>query len=127
MNHEKISMYLDALDLSGSYEEQKASVCILGNTGVGKTSLVKSLEKGEQFLSEKNKEYIDTQILNRVENVFCKNTLSNGLTVKKVAVAKLQKVTRTEEKVQKEDSTRNSEKVKITFLDFGGHTEYFTC
>ena len=40
-----VHIYVNELLLSGKYEEAKTTVCIIGNTGSGKSSLVRTLKR----------------------------------------------------------------------------------
>jgi GTP-binding protein EngB required for normal cell division len=71
-----VLVYVNALLLSGKYEEAKTTISVLGLTNAGKTSIIRTLQNGASFLTEypENKKYIETKVIELVENVELQST-----------------------------------------------------
>ena len=65
-----VLIYVDAKLLPGKYDEAKTTVCVLGNTGAGKTSIIQTFKSQESFLTSRdNIKLLNTKVLELVENV----------------------------------------------------------
>ena len=135
---EDVYRYVDAIVSSGSTEEAKGCVFVLGNTSSGKSSLVQTLKNycknkvkpPKPILTgdEENKAYHETRVLDIVENVKLHGNGQNQLRLRKgdneaklgiVNEEPSYEASQTEEEVLKE--------IEVSFVDFGGHTEYASC
>ena len=90
---EDVYRYVDAIVSSGSNEEAKGCVFVLGNTSSGKSSLVQTVQKyckdkvktPKPFLTgdEENKSYLETRVLDIVENCFLQRNDQNRLIIRR--------------------------------------------
>ena len=135
---EDVYRYVDAIVSSGSTEEAKGCVFVLGNTSSGKSSLVQTLKNYCKNMvkppkpiltgDEENKAYHETRVLDIVENLKLHGNGRNQLRLRrehneaKLGIVNEEpsyEASQTEEEVLKE--------IEVSFVDFGGHTEYASC
>ena len=139
---EDVYRYVDAIVSSGSIEEAKGSVFVLGNTSAGKSSLVQTLRNYCKKITktpkpvltgaEENKALLETQVLDLVENVQLQPKTLPKLEIKRRNPNdKLGVITVTErphmEPRQLAEEEVDPEQIETSFVDFGGHTEYASC
>ena len=139
---DEVYRYVDAIASSGSTEEAKGCVFVLGNTSSGKSSLVQTLRNYSKdkaktpkpVLSgdEDNKAYLETRVLDIVENVKLHRNDQRQLKVRREhndanlgIIDDTAKEEPSEEARQAEEETL--EEIEVSFVDFGGHTEYASC
>ena len=134
-----VLLYIDAMASSGASQEAKATVCVLGNTSVGKSSLTRTLQdycnnptkepKSCLTGDPKNKEFIETKVLQIVDNVELKASSIPALNIKQEAnSSKAFTITSKSTKHDEEsDDSNNPESISMTFIDFGGHSPYYSC
>ena len=128
-------LYIDAIVSSGARQEAKATVCVLGNTTVGKSSLTRTLRdycnnpnetpKSNLTGDPANAEFVETKVLELVDNVELKpNTFPNldiqpnGKNFSTISSNKTK---------PNNDKINGPDKIIMTFLDFGGHSPYASC
>ena len=135
---EDVYCYVDAIVSSGSTEEAKGCVFVLGNTSSGKSSLVQTLKNYCKNMvkppkpiltgDEENKAYHETRVLDIVENLKLHGNGRNQLRLRrehneaKLGIVNEEpsyEASQTEEEALKE--------IEVSFVDFGGHTEYASC
>ena len=124
---QKIDTYLQDILLFGTSDEQRGRIFVMGNTGTGKTSFVKTFEKyskdpekkkPESFLTEEHKEFEKTEILNVIKNMKL-TTSSNVSTESEIINNQFEMI------YSKENTANNKNNaININIMDFGGHTEY---
>ena len=132
--------FVDAVIESGAFTEAKTTVCVLGNTNAGKSSLVRTLrdfcsntrkKKPIPNLTEDNTEFLATKVLELVEDVDVRAQQVIKLEIKPDKNnSKLNYVTNTQglPPPKENDSLKiPTEKLKVTFADFAGHTQYESC
>ena len=136
---EDVCLYVDAIVSSGSSEEANGCVFVLGNTSVGKSSLVQNLRNYCKDLSEapqpvltgaaENKTLLETRVLDLVENVQLQRKTKPTLdTSTESSSSKLGIITLADNTKHKNKTDETVlEKIKTSFVDFGGHTEYASC
>ena len=139
---EEVYRYVDAIASSGSTEEAKGCVFVLGNTSSGKSSLVQTLQNycndriktPKPFLTgdEENKAHLETRVLDIVGNLKLHGNDQKQLKIRREHhEAKLGVIEDTskeepcDEALQTEEETL--EQIEVSFVDFGGHTEYASC
>ena len=139
---EQVYYYVDAIVSSGSTEEARGSIFVLGNTAVGKSSLVQTLRKyclkrtevPKAVLTgvDENRAFLETRVLDLVENVELqrktKSQQNISLEIRKGgSEAKLGIITPIRHKNNEAPDHCEEialEHIKVSFVDFGGHTEY---
>ena len=124
---QKIDTYLQNILKFGTSDEQRGRIFVMGNTGTGKTSFVKTFEKyskdpekkkPESFLTEDHKEFEKTEILNVIKNMKL-TTSSNVSTESEIINNQFEMI------YSKENTANNKNNaININIMDFGGHTEY---
>ena len=135
-NLNKIASYLDALVKTGiAADTQQGIVFLVGNTGVGKSSLANTLkayieapsQKPTSILtgSKKHKHLIETQILEVYKDIQCQQ--DSRLSIK--LVDEPESGPTLVEFVEETDTmkTSRSKNVNIRLVDMGGHQEYYYC
>ena len=139
---EDVYRYVDAIVSSGSNEEAKGCVFVLGNTSSGKSSLVQTVRSyckdkvktPKPILTgdEENKSYLETRVLDIVENCLLQRNDQNQLIIRrehneaKLGIINDQTTEERDDEVcQAEEETLGE--IEVSFVDFGGHTEYASC
>jgi hypothetical protein len=148
--------YVDAIIESGAFTEAKTTVSVLGNTNVGKSSLVRTLSNfclsitqktnivralGDVLLNPKkrpipyltrdNPQFLATKVLELVEDVDFKAQPFMELEIKQDKdQIKLNIVSYKQSSIPSTDKSALKppfEKLTVTFVDFAGHTHYKSC
>ena len=134
-----VLLYIDAMASSGASQEAKATVCVLGNTSVGKSSLTRTLQdycnnptkepKSCLTGDPENKEFIETKVLQIVDKVELKPSSIPTLDIKQVAKSSKSFTISSSSKKndEEQEESNNPESIIMTFIDFGGHSEYESC
>ena len=128
-SYDDISLYIKALLTSGVDETLRAMLFIVGNTKVGKTSTMRTIQRFCQgvpkedmpFLTDDpdNHEYFETQVLEVIHDVVMEESVDEEvalLDVKNVKMAKFRK---------KKRNPTVPRKVVVNVYDAGGQKEYF--
>jgi len=123
--------YANAVKTSGIVEEAKGMVVVVGNSGAGKSSFVRTLEDFCQhqipkpFLTgdKENAGFIETKVLEVVENVVLESSLIQDVEINHPKNSKVNLVSF----IKIPEPKKADQKFTITFYDFGGHKEYFIC
>ena len=124
---QKIDTYLQDILHFGTSDEKRGRIFVMGNTGTGKTSFVKTFEKyskdpekkkPESFLTEDHKEFEKTEVLDVIKNL--KLTTSSNVSTES------KKINNQFEMIYIKENTANNKNnaININIMDFGGHTEY---
>ena len=136
---EDVYRYVDAIASSGSTEEAKGCVFVLGNTSSGKSSLVQTLQNycndriktPKPFLTgdEENKAHLETRVLDIVGNLKLHGNDKKQLRIQREHhEAKLGVIKDTSKEEPCDDALQTEketlEQIEVSFVDFGGHTEY---
>ena len=128
---EDVFSYVDAIVSSGSSEEAKGSVYVLGNTYVGKSSLVKTLQKYCEDVNKDPKPVLTGDGPERATRVL---DLGDPVQLHLKIQTKLTISPENSHPRIIADSNNNEptsetalENIRISFVDFGGHTEYASC
>ena len=125
---EEVLVYLDALIKSGvSTDANRETVYALGNTNVGKSSLVLTLkrfienpnDKPKSVLTESNPKKLNTRIAEIYKDI--------AIDVGKLHDIKLKTVDKLTTIQIKEEDTNQIEKTLLNVIDYGGHKEYIIC
>ena len=135
---DEVYLYVDAIVTSGSSEEAKGSVSVLGNTSVGKSSLVGTLRdyckdtskvpKPVLTGTDEHRDRLETRVLDLVDNVQLQQKRAHPkLTVKKGKVGIITVEDNPEKRPTQETEEKILENIKTSFVDFGGHNEYASC
>ena len=135
---DEVYLYVDAIVTSGSSEEAKGSVYVLGNTSVGKSSLVGTLRdyckdtskvpKPVLTGTDEHRDRLETRVLDLVDNVQLQQKRAHPkLTVKKGKVGIITVEDNPEKRPTQETEEKILENIKTSFVDFGGHNEYASC
>ena len=133
--------YVDAIVTSGSSEEAKGCVFVLGNTSVGKSSLIQTLRKyckdttktPKPVLTgaDENKALLETRVLDLVENILLRQKTQTKLEIRKENPKDKLGIIAMEEEPSEEPTQQSEEgsfeQIQTSFVDFGGHTEYASC
>ena len=129
--------YVDAIIESGAFTEAKTTVCVLGNTNAGKSSLVRTLrdfcsnttKNPIPNLTENNTEFLATKVLELVEDVDVKSQQVLELEIQPDKTQdKLSFVSYRQGYPDPRDALKSSpKKLGVTFADFAGHTQYEAC
>ena len=129
-SYDDISLYIKALLTSGVDETLRAMLFIVGNTKVGKTSTMRTIQRfceekvskeDMPFLTDdpKNYEYLETQVLEVINNVEMKESEEEEVVLldkKDVKTAIFRK---------KKSNPTMTRKVFVNVYDAGGQKEYF--
>ena len=130
---EDTARYVDAIVSSGSIEEARGSVYVLGNSESGKTSLCKTLreyckndnEAPAAILEERETR---TKVLDFVKEVQLRQKARKTVTACKSTKSLLGTINYEKNKTATDDGGDEAvEGIKTTFVDFGGHSEYVSC
>ena len=130
---EDTARYVDAIVSSGSIEEARGSVYVLGNSESGKTSLCKTLreyckndnEAPAAILEERETR---TKVLDFVKEVQLRQKARKTVTACKSTKSLLGTINYEKNKTATDDGGDEAvEGIKTTFVDFGGHNEYVSC
>ena len=125
-------LYLkDLVKYGRAAHTKRGTIFIMGNTAAGKSSLVNTLkkyaentsEKPEAVLTEKNQELLETQILDLVGDVRLKTTKKLKVDVNLNTLAKSKLISLEEDN----EEVTELEDLDIKMVDFGGHSEYYSC
>ena len=133
----KISSYLDAIIKSGlAADIQHGIVFLVGNTGVGKSSLANTLkayidnpsDKPRSILAgtEENKHLLETQVLEVYNEVPFEQNQHQSVKLTKESESGLTLV----DFVDEANSVTTSgvkKNINIRLVDMGGHQEYYAC
>ena len=127
---------------TGAVQERKTTVCVLGNTSAGKSSLVRTLEKyskntkvkPEAVLTgdPKYRDLIETKVMELVKGV--ELDAESGLTLKvesSQSAPKFYRIckssTENRDKSKDDENKEGVHNIQISFVDFAGHSEYTSC
>ena len=121
--------YVDAILSSGSSEEARGSVYVLGGTESGKTSLCKTLRKyckndkkePVPILEEKDQR---TRVLDFVKEVQLRQKTTRTVKVSEDSKTIVEDV---DTSSAAGDGEETAEPILTTFVDFAGHQEYVSC
>ena len=128
-SREDLHFYIDSILISGVDKTVRGMLCVLGNTDVGKTSLMRAVkqfsEKGcvsETTLTgdPKNHQFLKTEVLDVISNVTMKVTTDEDVSLESnssdVLIARFNKT---------KGNPLGSKELKASVYDFAGHSEYF--
>ena len=128
---EDISLYISGLLTSGVDETLRAMIFIVGNTKVGKTSTMRTMQRFCQgvpkedlsFLTDdpENHEYFETKVLEVINDVVMKESVEEEvalLDLKDIKMAKFSK---------KKNNSTMAREVVVNVYDAGGQKEYFVA
>ena len=127
---------------TGAVQERKTTVCVLGNTSAGKSSLVRTLEKyskdtkvkPEAVLTgdPKYKDLIETKVLELVKGV--ELDTKSGLALKSESsqcAPKFYRICKSSvenrDKTKDENNKKGVHNIQMSLIDFAGHSEYMSC
>jgi GTPase SAR1 family protein len=131
--------FMDAILMSGVSEEAKTTVCVVGNSSAGKSSFIRTIrdfykdptKEPKPFLTrdEENGKFLETKVLELVDNVQLESKTTNTLSIKEgKRGSKLFNVKHSlPEERENDERTTAQKNMTVNFLDFGGHTEYSSC
>ena len=134
-------VFVDDIVKTGASQERKTTVCVMGNTSAGKSSLVRTLEryckdktaKPRAVLTgeEENKGLIETKVMELVKDVKLEPKLEVALKVEDSRHAPnfslvSQSTEGKDEKTDDENEGRVND-IQMSFIDFAGHSEYVSC
>ena len=126
--------YFDALIKSGVTENvDRGVVFVLGNTKVGKTSLVNTLrnflenpdKKPEPVLADETNGLTETQVLEYYDKIKLQH--SKKLSVKLTAGANKTELIEFGEDDARGAETKEGTQLNMKLVDMGGHQEYYAC
>jgi len=133
-NLQDVVSYANAIKTSGVVEEAKGLVIVVGNSGIGKSSFIRTLEafcqndtqipKSILTGEKQNRKYIETKVLEMVENVELNSSISQKIDITKHPKSSKVNLVKF---VQTNEPKKTVQNFAITFYDFGGHREYFIC
>ena len=126
---------------TGAVQERKTTVCLMGNTSAGKSSLVRTLENYCRDKSVKailtgdpeNKSFIETKVMELVREVEFEPKTKLAVDVREFRnEPKFRLICPSANSLkqggQKADDNQHTERnVQVSFIDFAGHTEYVSC
>ena len=130
-----ISNFIEAITKSGLAANIDRSVgFILGNTGVGKSSLASTLKAfvdkpsnaPTSVLADHKNKLIETQILEVIDGVNMEHEKKLGIKINPASSHKVMLIDFIENEESEEKELRKNG-LNIKLLDMGGHHEYFTC
>ena len=140
---EDVFVFVDDIVKTGAVQERKTTVCVMGNTSAGKSSLVRTLEKyckdkkakPEAVLTgdPKNKSLIETKVMELVKDVKLETKSEISLDIEESRVASKFCLIRQSTEEDKEDAKKGDENeeqgenIQMSFVDFAGHSEYVSC
>ena len=136
---EEACIFIEDLLTSGATQEAKTTICILGNTGAGKSSLVRTLrdycksknQEPKPFLTgdPQNKQFLETKVMELIQDIKLETSMK--------CVVELQKNLKDsrfglislcpEDSIREEGKEAISDHLQIAFVDFAGHSEYVSC
>ena len=130
-------VFIEDLLSSGATQEAKTTVCILGNTSAGKSSLVQTLREYCNNKSQKprsiltgdpqNKQLLETKVLELIQDVKLNPSVKSDIKVlKNPKVSKFGLISSCPGGVVIQDDETNDH-LQISFIDFAGHSEYVSC
>ena len=136
-------VWVDDIVKTGAVQERKTTVCVLGNTSAGKSSLVRTLENYSKDLNTKpkavltgdpkNKSLVETKVMELVKDVELKKTSALTLNVDESKSGQKFHLIYEASKDESDENETNDKKEKTTqsiqmsFVDFAGHSEYVSC
>ena len=136
---EEACIYVEDLLKSGATQEAKTTICILGNTGAGKSSLVRTLrdycksknQEPKPFLTgdPQNKQFLETKVMELIQDIKlepsmkCVVELQKNLKDSRFGLISLCP----EDSIREEGKEDISDHLQIAFVDFAGHSEYVSC
>ena len=137
---EEACIYVEDLLKSGATQEAKTTICILGNTGAGKSSLVQTLreycnnkdQEPKSILTgdPKNKHLLETKVLELVQDIKLQPSVKSTIKViQKLKDSKFGQIYQCgdDSVTQDYDKEDVSDLLQISFVDFAGHSEYVSC
>ena len=140
---EDVFVFVDDIVKTGAVQERKTTVCVMGNTSAGKSSLVRTLEKyckdkkakPEAVLTgdPKYKGLIETKVMELVKDVKLETRsgisleLEDSKGVPKFCLIHQSSEEEKEEDKQSDESGERDSNIQMSFVDFAGHSEYVSC
>ena len=128
-SHEDISLYIDALQTSGVDETKRAMIFIVGNTKVGKTSTMRTIQRFCQGVPKENMPFLtgnpqnrlffETKVIDVIDNIVMKESDEE-----EVVLSDFNGIKRATFQVKKRN-TGTTREVVVTVYDAGGQREYF--
>ena len=140
--------WVDDIVKTGAVQERKTTVCVLGNTSAGKSSLIRTLEsycqdKGSKPKSvltgdPKYKSLIETKVMELVKDLQLEKRTQLRLDIKEYAnESKFRLICpstgdENEEKGRSDsdgdiETNETGTNIQMSFVDFAGHSEYVSC
>ena len=129
-----ILRFVDAIIKSGlAAQERNGLIFTLGNTGVGKSSLVNTmkrfldnpLEDPRPVLAEQHKELLETQVLEMYQDMGLHSAKKFGYQVKDVFSKPI--LIKFSEVIESAKVAERNGKYGLKIVDMGGHKEYYVC
>ena len=136
-------VFVDDIVKTGAVQERKTTVCVMGNTSAGKSSLVRTLEKyckdkkakPEAVLTgdPKYRDLLETKVMELVKDVKLETKSGISLEIKDSKVEpKFRLIRQSSEKDKEEEKISDEDKeidnnIQMSFVDFAGHSEYVSC
>ena len=134
-------VFVDDIVKTGASQERKTTVCVMGNTSAGKSSLVRTLERYCKDKAEKpravltgeeeNKGLIETKVMELVKDVKLEPKLEVALKVEDSRHAPnfslISQSTETKDEKTDDENERRVNDIQMSFIDFAGHSEYVSC
>ena len=131
---EKVQKYIEELKKYGESTDNKVKVSVLGHTGIGKTSFCRTIEmfskdpsmRSKPFLTgdSENRHLLETKVLDVIKEVNLSNIYNLSATSEPID-DKNDAVHLIKVKECQGSQKGRREKVEMSFIDMGGHTEYF--
>ena len=136
-------VWVDDIVKTGAVQERRTTVCVMGNTSAGKSSLVRTLEsyckdrgsKPKAVLTgdPENRSLIETKVMELVKDVELEKRTGLTLDVKefknepKFRLICPSTEDQNEEKETSDMSEKHRTNIQMSFVDFAGHSEYVSC
>ena len=142
-SHESVAVYLEALISSGTEGQAKSMLYIVGNTGIGKTSLMRTMKKfcdrenlavdeetnpelepkiqDISFLTENYTEFIETQVVDVITDVNLKESEEDTVSLVKTNGVKKACLQKRNQRLEANETNG----VDVNIYDVGGHRAYF--
>ena len=137
---EEAYVFIEDLLSSGATQEARATVCILGNTSAGKSSLVQTLREYCNNKSQEprsiltgdpnNKQLLETKVLELIQDVKLNPSVKSDVKVhKNQKVSKFGLISSCPGGgvIQGDKKGNTKDHLQISFIDFAGHSEYVSC
>ena len=134
-------VWIDDIVRNGALQERKTTVCVIGNTSAGKSSLVRTLEKYCKDTKAKpkavltgdseNKSLEKTKVMELFKDMEFEARSGLNLEVKanrrKFSLICQSNLNPSDQNMTSEEIKERENNVQMSFFDFGGHSEYVSC